>query len=351
MTGTAQQRQRRFSLTAGLSLSLLAMIMAVLWYLASPGAMTVQERALWDKVRAAQLHMTRWRESEGVMTPAEDDPWSCGLIGVEWSGITTTLGELASKRTGCNPAWAVQFLRWFDELDLKAGDRIAIYSSGSFPGLALNALVAAETMELDPLLIVSLGASTWGANHPDLPWPVLAAELRRNGFIWKRADFYTLGAGAELGHGLTPEGAALLRESATRADVGLLSAGDLEAMITLKTELLMAHQSRLLISIGGSQANLGDAPEVLKLAPGLVLPAEADQAGNGVIATALHAGVPVLHMLSMKRLGRMMGIAYDSTPRPVAPGGTGILWPVAGLFIFFAVLMRHRRWKLEDAES
>jgi poly-gamma-glutamate system protein len=342
---------KHFSLTAQVKLLALALAMAVLWYFAAASVLTAEERLLWEKVRSAQLHLSQWREHNGTATAIEDDPWNCGLIGLEWSGTTTTLGDVSSKRTACNPAWAIQFKRWFSDLNLKPGDPIAIYSSGSFPGLLLNAITAAEAMELEPLLIVSLGASTWGANHPDAPWPVLAEELRRSGFIRMRADYYTLGGGAELGHGLPPEGEALLREAAKNTGIELLTAGSLEEMISLKTDLLKKHQSRLLVSIGGSQANLGDALEVLKLNPGLIATDEIGQTGNGVIGAAMQNHIPVIHMLNMKSLGNMAGIPYDTEPRQVAPRRVSTWWSIIGVVLFFAVLLRHRRWKLEPVEE
>jgi len=342
---------KHFSVTAQVKLLGLAMAMAVLWYFAAASVLTAEERLLWEKVRSAQLHLSQWREHNGTATAIEDDPWNCGLIGLEWSGITTTLGELASKRTACNPAWAIQFKRWFSDLNLKAGDPIAIYSSGSFPGLLLNAIAAAEAMELEPLLIVSLGASTWGANHPDAPWPVLAGELRRSGFIRKQADYYTLGGGAELGHGMPPEGEALLREAANNAGIELLTAASLEDMTTRKTDLLKKHLPLLLVSIGGSQANLGDALDVLKLNPGLVPATQVSVAGNGVIGAAMQTDIPVIHMLNMKSLGNMTGIPYGTEPRQVAPRRVSTWWSIVGVVLFFAVLLRHRRWKLDPVEE
>ncbi|MEE4217039.1 MAG: poly-gamma-glutamate system protein, partial [Xanthomonadales bacterium] len=303
-----------FSLSARLKLLLLAAAMAGLWYLAAPARLTAEESLLWEKVRAAQLHLADWGEKRGLAAPAGSDPWACGLIGVEWSGTTTTLGELASKRTACNPAWAVQFSRWFREQGLQEGDPIAIYSSSSFPGLLLNALAAAEAMRLDPLLIVSLGASTWGANRPDAPWPVLAAELRRGGFISKRADYYTMGGDEELGNGMPPEGQVLLRKAAGDAGVELLAASSLEEMVALKSQLLQQAQAKLLISIGGSHANMGSDPGVLQLQPGLNTATKADQAGAGVIGFALGRGIPVLHLLNIKALAGKAGIPYDSEP-------------------------------------
>ncbi len=242
----------------------------------------------------------------------------------------------------------MQFSRWFRELGLKPGDHIAIYSSGSFPGLLLNAVAAAEAMDLKPLLIVSLGASTWGANHPDYPWPVLAAELRRSGFMVKRADYYTLGGGAELGHGLPPEGEALLRQAAKEAGVELLAADDLEGMVARKTELLERHQPLLFINIGGSHANLGDAHEVLRLATGVVPATDIGLAGNGIIGVAMRNNIPVIHMLNVKSISNMVGIPYDSPPRKMAPARAGKWWSLIGVVVFFTVVLTHRRWRLEQ---
>ena len=342
--------EKQFLLLNKVRLLLLAFVLFGLWYLAAPAVLSVQEDLMWERVRSAQLHISQFRQSNDTGSAVESDPWNCGLIGIEWSGITTTLGELSSKRTACNPAWAVQFSRWFGELGLKPNDPIAIYSSGSFPGMMLNAIVAAEAMQLEPLLIVSLGSSTWGANHPDSPWPVLAAELRRSGFISKRADYYTLGAGAELGHGLSPEGEALLREAADMAGVQLLTAVNLQEMIARKTRLLEDSQAKLLISIGGSQANLGDAVDVLRLTPGLVPGNQDDVAGNGVIGAAIRANTPVIHMLNIKSIGNRVGIPYDGNPRKTGPVQSHVGWSVLGLLIFFIILFTHRRWKLEPVE-
>ena len=349
--GQAGSAQARFVVINQLRLLLMAAAMAGLWYLAMPSVLSAEEDLLWERVRAAQLHLSQWRQVNGNASALEDDPWNCGLIGPEWSAITTTLGELASKRTGCNPAWAVQFSRWFRELALKPGDHVAIYSSGSFPGLLLNAIAAAESLQLEPLLIVSLGASTWGANHPDVSWPVLAAELRRNGFIGKRADYYTLGAGAELGYGLAPEGEALLRAAAADASVELLSAASLQDMVALKSALLEGFQPRVLINIGGSQANLGDDLEVLRLQPGLLPAGENGGIGNGVIGYAMRRNIPVIHMLNVKSISNRVGIPYDSPPRKVAPSQLRIAWAGLALALFFTVLFTHRRWRLEPARD
>ena len=327
-------------------LVLLAIAMTAAWHLASPSSLGSKERELWEKVRSAQTHLAAWREETGHASPPGADPWSCGLIGVEWSGATTTLGDLAAKRTACNPAWAVQFLRWFDELGLGPGDRVVIYSSASFPAMLLNAAAAAEMLQLDVFLVVSLGASTWGANQPGATWPDLSSELRRAGYLQKRADFYTLGGEAETGIGMAPEGRALLIRAAERAGVGLLQADGLADMVRLKSELLRERAPVVLVSIGGSHANLGDDPAVLELPPGLLGGDSAAAAGTGVIAYALGQNIPVIHVLNLKRMAAEHGIPWDSQPRPRGPSAVRAGWSLAGLLLFFIVVLTHRRWRL-----
>ena len=329
-----------------LKLVLLAIAMVVAWHLAFPSVLQPQERELWEKVRSAQEHLAGWREQAGRLSPPGVDPWNCGMIGVEWSSITTTVGEQGAKRTACNPAWAVQFLRWFEELGLEPGDNVVVYSSASFPAMLLNALAAAESAQLDVFLVVSLGASTWGANQPGAAWPDMAGELRRAGFLQKQADFYTLGGEAEMGIGMVPEGVAELEQAAERSGVGLLQADGLPSMVKLKSELLQERAPAAFVSIGGSHANLGGDPDVLKLTPGLLRPDAGLKAGSGVISFALERQLPVIHVLNLKRMAAGNGIPWDSEPRRRAPSGVHAGWSVAGLVLFFLIVLTHRRWRL-----
>lgn len=337
---------KHFILLNKAQLLVLAIVLVCLWMSSASSVMTAEEEQVWDKVRSAQQHLSQWRQQNGTAPDVEADPWQTGLVGVEWSGLTTTLGALEAKRTACNPAWAIQYRRWFHQLGLNAGDAVSIFSSGSFPGLLLSALIAAESMDLDISLVVSLGSSTWGANHPDSPWPVMASELRRSGFIRKRADFYSLGGGGEMGEGLSPEGEAIFRAAADRAGVKLLAADSLAKMTALKIDLLRRHNSRLLISIGGSHANLGDDEDILTLPSGLVPESKTEQGGDGVIGVALKDGLPVIHMLNLKKLSAQMGIPFDSEPRKYAPGQSSLFWAAVGLCFFLIVLWRYQRWQL-----
>jgi len=96
-----------------------------------------------------------------------------GIIGGEYTRLTTTLGNLAAKRTSTNPAFAALLVKYFKEANLKKGDVIAIGASGSFPALIVATLSAAKVLELDPLLIYSIGSSEYGANIPEFKYSSL----------------------------------------------------------------------------------------------------------------------------------------------------------------------------------
>jgi len=344
-TFSFQQEQKKFYIRSRFKFAVLALVLVAIWFFSGQRVLSEYEDRLWERVRSAQLYLNEWRQSSGFAASPDIDPWDLGLTGVEWSPLTTTLGSLESKRTACNPLWSIVTAGWFDKLGMDDGGRIAIYSSSSFPGMLLNVLAAAEERDMEIFLILSLGSSTWGANSPDCPWPVMSRELRRRGYIHARADYYTLGGGEETGGSISPEGIALMEEIARRNSVQILRAEDLKEMVDLKTELMKAFSPDLLVSIGGSAANMGDDEDILKLPGGLLLPSEGHEAGNGVISRSLDAGIPVIHFLDLRQLSRKVGIPYDSEPAKRSFINPSPLISVAGLMIFFIVLLTHKRWK------
>ena len=344
LKGYLSEQDRR-NRKASLKFLVLALFMLAVWWLAPGLELSRGEQALWYRVRSAQTDLSHWRKAKGFCAPPGADPWRLGLIGVEMSPLTTTQGGLKAKRTACDPAWSVAALRWFRNLGLKKGDPVAVFSSSSFPGLALNVLAAAEVYGLDVFLVVSLGSSTWGANHPACPWPVLAARLRGQGYLRIVADFYTLGGGRENGGGIPPEGLAILRQAAQSAGVRLVRTNSLKEMIDLKWRLVKERGVKLLINIGGGQAAMGSDEAVLKLGPGLLRPGPEIRGGNGVMGLALAHGVPVLHMLNLKSLCAQTGVSFDSPPSWRMAGGWSIGAYLLALAVFGLVLFRHDRWK------
>ena len=341
---------RNMKISYNARLVLLALFLAALWF---GGGFVVPGRGedrLWKRVRDGQGALWRVQLSAGVPLSKTEDRLETGFIGVEWSEITTTLGELEAKRTSCNPLWALQCLDWFDELGLEPGDRIAIYSSASFPGLLFSVLAAAENRELDILLAVSLGASTWGANRVEFPWPAMYGMLRDGGFLKTAPAFYTLGGGGERGGGMPPEATALLRDFAVKEGTPLVVPRDLRDAVRYKMDALREFKPKLLIGIGGSNANLGDSERAAEVPNGLLLPdkADADALGDGVIAEAVRADIPVLNLLGMRKLAHESGIPWDAGAFSKVRVKLHPLAALAGLIAFAGFLIFHRRWEWAD---
>lgn len=298
----------RMGLSLGMALGLVA-----IWWIGGIAPLSPEQSRLWLRVREAQVHVMEWRKSRGSIISSDDDPWGCGLIGLEWSPLSTTLGSLPSKRTACDPAWSLAALRWFADLGLGRGDPVVVFSSSSFPGMMLNVLMAAEAMGLDLSLVVSLGSSTWGCNDPLSPWPTLAGELRAAGFLHTRAMAYTRGGGEEIGGGVPPEGLAIMETAALSDGVPLSNFNSLKEVIEWKMGLIDRLRPKVVVSIGGSSANMGDDPLALSLPPGPLSPGRAD-GGDGVIGLALRAGYPVIHILNLRDLALQEGIPFDAPP-------------------------------------
>lgn len=333
-------------------LILLTVALCALWA-AQRAPLAPKESRLYRKVAAAQAFLWEASMQDGLSMDIEADPDRSGFIGIEWSPTTTTLGSLEAKRCATDPLWAVRVLRWFDALDLREGDRIAVLASSSFPGLLYAVLAAAEERGLHVSLAVSLGSSTWGANRPEAPWPVLAGMLRRGGFLETRPAFYTLGGENENGSGMPEEARTLLARAAREDGTELFGNTTLEQVVDRKMHLVLRDSvgpAKLVVSIGGSEGNLGRDPAVLRLAPGMIFPEEGPRAGDGAIGMALRAGYPVLHLLNLRGLADREGIAWNGRHPEFASRGS-VAASFLGLALFAVVLATHRRWIWEAFEG
>ncbi len=338
-----QHRLKRRNLTV---LCGLALALAALWFWAGQGLSPAEVR-LWRSVREAQNLLWQWRQTlDSPDYEAQADRWRTGLIGLEWSPWTTSLGHLPAKRTACDPRWALVVGRWMDWLGVREGDTVAVLSSSSFPGLILNTLMALESRQIRPLLVLSLGASTWGANDPAAPWFAMAQQLRHQGFLRTQALACTLGGDNECGGGLDQETQQAMRDLAASVGVPLVDLGSLEAMIAWKMDLIDQAKPKAVISIGGSHGNMGDGEDILRLPPGLLEPGRTD-GGDGVIGRALRAGYPVIHLLNLRDLALAEGVPFDGPPRLIFRSRR-TLWAAAlALGLFGAVMALFQRWRLD----
>lgn len=80
-----------------------------------------------------------YREELGLpLSPG--DFHKTGLIGEEYTDITTTLGSIEAKRTAADPDMAALLVRMFSEAGLRSGDRVGAGFFRVFPSLNLAVL-------------------------------------------------------------------------------------------------------------------------------------------------------------------------------------------------------------------
>lgn len=260
----------------------------------------------------------------------ELDPNRTGLIGMEFTPTTTTLGNLEAKRTSTNPDFAALFVKYFNELELNQGDVIAIGGSSSFPGMILATLSAAKAMDLQPLFILSLGASMYGANLPEFNFLEMLKILNNQEIIPFKPIAISLGGGNDTGAGFEDE--EVLLDIAKSSPYPLIYNEELQINIQERLELYQAsadNNIKAFINIGGSSANLGKTSAYLNLPTGLNKSLDPDfiQEEQGVLFEFAEMNLPTIHHLNIRELAQRNGIAIDPVPLP-RPGESDIYYQV-----------------------
>ncbi|MEE8605315.1 MAG: poly-gamma-glutamate system protein [Candidatus Aminicenantaceae bacterium] len=275
-----------------------------------------------SRIMAKAMEVLReCRETRGFAINPAADVNLTGIIGVKSSPITTTLGNLAAKRTSANPNLAGLVVFLLRRAGVVSGDTIAVGASGSFPGLIWAVFSAAKAMDLKPLIFVSLGASQWGANHPDFHLLHMQMCLLQNGIFSFQPIAVSIGGDQDIGSDMPEEGRTLLRKNIQESGFPILSEGDLKANVESRMQLYFQKAAgdkiKTFVNIGGSWSNLGIDSSILHLKPGLGkigrLPPEERR---GVLYAMAALDIPVIHLLFVNGLVQRHGLVWDPIPLP-----------------------------------
>jgi len=270
------------------------------------------------------------QKSRGMQPENNDfDPNQTGLIGLENSPLTTTLGNLQAKRTATNPDMAALIVRLLKKAGAGSGDPVALGASASFPSLIVASYCAARVLNLELLAIISLGASQWGANNPEFSWLDMEDCLRQNGFNRHRLLAVAWGGEDDSGKEYPEEIRSRLLALADRLGLVFLPSGSLEQRVRGHLELFQAaageRKIKVFINIGGSSANLGRDSSILELQPGLARVNHIPPLSRrGLIQEMAGRGVPVIHLLNIRKLAEIYRLPWD--PRPLPPPGDTVFW-------------------------
>jgi len=248
------------------------------------------------------------------------DPARTGLIGNELTEITTTIGHLDAKRTTINPNFASLISFLLMEAGVRENDTIVIACSGSFPALLVASLSACKAMKVNARVILSIGASSYGATNVNFTLLDMHELLRQHQLIDAKPIAVSPGGIDDIGSELEPELANMIQSKTEFFGIPYIYEPDLRSNVQLRESLYFTDKNidiKAFINIGGGYANMGTSPQILTLSPGLIMEAPLpEESSRGVIYSMLEKGIPVIHLLFIKGIAQKYNLTWDPVSVP-----------------------------------
>lgn len=294
----------------------------------------VEERQPYhtQKMKAARTALRAFRAlkearlSRRLPIDPETDPSSSGLIGELISPVTTNTGHLPSKHTSINPNFAAVVVEMLRTAGVREGDTVAVGMSGSFPALNVCVLAALHTLRLRPLVISSVGASQWGANHEQLTWVDMEMALADSGVLPYRSLAVSPGGIDDRVLGLSPRGKRLIREALGRSGLPTIEpksyAESLDQRMALYGEHAAEGEIRAYVNVGGGTTSVGTRVGKQLFKPGLNRSAPRGPLIDSVMARFAARDIPVIHLTKIDALATRYGLPLQPTTMPAVGEGT-----------------------------
>lgn len=327
-------------------------VLSLLCFLIAVNAKTINISPSYkDKVEAAQLMkqamkiLKEYRMEKSVFIDIENDPNETGLVGSPFSLITTDEGDLDAKLTTLDPNFSAAVVDLMYQIDLTAGDTVAVLMTGSMPGANMAVVTACEALGIHPVIITSIGASQWGANQVDFTWLDMESILYENDLIPARSIAASIGGRNDMGRLLSPAGRKLITENIAAHQLPLIRRDRLAENIQDRMELFKSvhpiGQYNAVINVGGGVASLGTSFNLKLLPPGVVTRTDISNIGRpggieGVMAKFVKANVPALHILNIRPLIGQFNMPF--APIPIPEIGMGSLYAEERYNLFVAAV-------------
>ncbi len=284
------------------------------------------------KVAAARLALDSMqaikarRMARGLTIDPEVDPTASGMIGENVTDITSNTGHLPAKALSTNPNYAAVIVAMLKRAGVEKGSVVAMGVSGSFPALNASAYAALQTLEVRPIIVVSVSGSEWGATDPQYTWLDMERTLYEKRLISFRAAAGSRGGIDDRGFGISKRGRALLDQAVERAGIRKLDPISLDEAIAQRMNLyyeLAADQPiAAYINIGGGSASVGTAVGKRLFNPGLNRSAPRG-ATDSVMTRFVDDGIPVIHLSGIATIAERYGLSTDTT-KSSPPGEGGV---------------------------
>jgi poly-gamma-glutamate system protein len=240
-----------------------------------------------------------------------------GMLGDEYTAITTSHGNLEAKRSAANPNTAAMMVDLLARCGVKAGDTVACNFSSSFPTLNLATVCALDALGARGVIINSIGASTYGANLPDLTYPDMEHLLLENHQIKNHAEYFSAGGAGDQGREMPEEVKSAIVSRIEAYGLSYINISDLEENLDYRKNIYNNSSGPVacFVNVGGNLLAFGGGDEMTGVGSGIVSAGD-HLPGEGLIPYYYNQGIPVIHLLNMKALLPENGLPFDPIPLP-----------------------------------
>lgn len=355
-----------------LSLFTLFVVSILLFIWVDSSRIYVEQKYFREKLEASKLMekaintIKDYRIEQGIFIDEVNDPARTTLIGDRESLIITDRGNLNAKLTSLNPNYAAVMVDYFKQAKLKKGDNVVVSCTGSFPAINIAVFAAAKTLDINLVVISSVGASMFGATDPNFTWLDMESLLLEKGIFPYKSVAASLGGGRDLGRGLNLSGRKLITEAIQRNEVLLIKENSLEKNIIQKMEIFKETSGddvSLYINIGGGLSSLGNSVNGQLIKPGLNRFIDLKNVPlKGTMLRYSDLGVQSLHLLKITDIAHKneLPIAPDQLPKPGAgkvfedqrynPTVSIFALIIMVLLILVVIFFDHKELKLKEEE-
>ena len=330
-----------------LILSLIAMVAFII----SLKSTIIEVSSSYDtKVKAASLMKKSMnvlksnRMVSSVFIDDENDPNETGLVGSPFSLITTDEGDLDAKLTTLDPNFSAGMVELMVQVGIEKNDTVAVLLTGSMPGGNIAVLTALKALGAYSVVITSVGASQWGANHIDFTWLDMEKILYEENLILNRSIAASIGGRNDMGRLLSPEGRNIINKNISKHGLPIIKksrlADNISHRMKLFNNIAKIDNYSAMINVGGGVASLGTSFNSKLLPAGIVNRSDVqsislqDGGIEGVLSKFSKNDIPVLHVLNIKSLTEKLGMPF--APIPVPEVGLGTLYAVEKYNVFVA---------------
>lgn len=279
------------------------------------------------KMEKLLVEVKKEKLKRGFEIDSNIDKNSTGLIGLEWSEISTTLGDEVAKRTSTNTDFAALITKKIKELDLGQGDRVAVNMSSSFPALNLAVISALDTLGLEGVIVNTVGSSSYGANIKDFTYLDMEKHLYNSGLIKNTSIAYSFGGIDDVAKEFEQEVIEEIKNRNRKYNLILFYNSfynsNLEENIEQRYKFYQERgEIKLFINIGGNSLAFGKSYKDIENSD-LILQKKL-QIRDGLVGKFYSSGVPVIHLLNIKGIALKNKIPIDSVEKSEI--GTGAVF-------------------------